>query len=83
LNVEFKEPNVLDHKSNNKNSLSDNSVSDAKCKFAYIIYGQKQQKKQPTAKEHVEILLRFKIRVFLFSSVDVAVVETTLSSSPF
>jgi hypothetical protein len=47
------------------------------------MYGQKQQKKQPTAKEHVEILLIFKIRVFLFSSTDVAVVETTVSSTRF
>jgi hypothetical protein len=43
--------------------------------------GQKQQKKQPTAKEDVEILLRFKIRVFPFSSIDVAVFGTTLLSS--
>ena len=41
--------------------------------------GQKQQKKQPTAKAHVEICLRFKIRVFLLSSID----GTTLSSSHF
>jgi hypothetical protein len=45
------------------------------------MYGQKQQKKQPTAREHVEILLRFKIRVFLFSSI--AVVVATLSSARF
>jgi hypothetical protein len=43
------------------------------------MYGQKQQKKQPTAKEHVEILLRFKIRFFLFSSMNV--VGATLSSA--
>jgi hypothetical protein len=45
------------------------------------MYGEKQQKKQPTAKEHVEILLRFKIRVFLFSSI--AVVVATPSSARF
>jgi hypothetical protein len=48
-----------------------------------MICGQQQMKKQPTAKEHVEIFLRFKTRVFLFSSIDVAVVATTLSSSRF
>jgi hypothetical protein len=42
--------------------------------------GQKQQKKQPTAKAHVEICLRFKIRVFLLSS---CIDGTTLSSSHF
>jgi hypothetical protein len=72
---------VADQGANNKNFLSDNDVLDAKSKVVYIVYGQKQQKKQPTAKEHVEILLRFKIRVFLFSSI--AVVGTTLSSSRF
>ena len=46
-----------------------------------MICGQQQMKKQPTAKEHVEIFLRFKTPVFLFSSIDVAVVATTLSSS--
>jgi RNase P/RNase MRP subunit POP5 len=35
-----------------------------KVKDEYIMYGQKQQKKQPTTKEQVEILWRFKIRVF-------------------
>jgi hypothetical protein len=79
LNVEFKQTNVFDQRLNNKNCLSDNG--DAKRKAAYIMYGQKQQKKQPTAKEHVEICLRFKIRVFLFSSI--AVVGATLSSSRF
>jgi hypothetical protein len=64
LNVEFKAINVADHRKNNKNCLSDNA--DAKRKAEYIICGQEQTKKQPTAKEHVEILLRFKIRVFLF-----------------
>ncbi|CAB3993201.1 Hypothetical predicted protein, partial [Paramuricea clavata] len=83
LNVEFKDPNVFDNRLNNKNCLSDNDVLDAKRKATYIMYRQKQQKKQPTAKEHVEILLRFKIRVFLFSSTDVAVVETTVSSTRF
>jgi hypothetical protein len=79
LNVEFKEINVADHRSNNKNCLSDIDVFDAKRKAEYIMYGQKQQKKQPTAKEHVEILLRFKIRLFLFSSVPI--VGATLSSA--
>jgi hypothetical protein len=81
LNVEFKEINVFDHRLSNKNCLSDNNVLDAKYKAVYIVYGQKQQKKQPTAKEHVEILLRFKTRVFLFSSMDV--VGATLSSARF
>jgi hypothetical protein len=79
LNVEFKQANAFDHSLNNKNCLSENDVLDAKRKAEYIMYGQKQQKKQPTAKEHVEILLRFKIRVFLFSSL--AVVAATLSSA--
>jgi hypothetical protein len=61
LNVEFKDPNVFDNRLNNKNCLSDNDVLDAKRKATYIMYGQKQQKKQSTAKEHVEILLRFKV----------------------
>jgi hypothetical protein len=78
LNVEFKEANVHIHRLNNKSCLSDNSVSDVKCKAEYIMYGHKQQKKQPTASEHVEILLRFTIRVFLFSSIDFAVVGATL-----
>jgi hypothetical protein len=43
--------------------------------------GQKQQKKQPTAKEDVEILLRFNIRVFPFLSINVPAVGTTLLSS--
>jgi hypothetical protein len=83
LNVEFKEANVLDQRLNNKNCLSDNDVLNAKHEAAYIMYGQKQQQKQPTASEHVEIFLKFKIRVFLFSSTDVAVVEITLPSSRF
>jgi hypothetical protein len=81
LNVEFNDINVADHSLNNKNCLSGNDVLDGKRKAEYIMYGQKQQKTQPTAKEHVEILLRLKVRVFLFSSI--AVVGTTLSSSPF
>jgi hypothetical protein len=85
LNVEFKEVNVLDHRKNNKNCLSDNADGDAKRKAEYIMTGHTQQKKQPTAKEHVELMLfRFKIRVFIFSSIDVvAVVGTSLSSSRF
>jgi hypothetical protein len=79
LNVEFKEIGVFDHRKNNKNCLSDNDLFDAESKAAYIPYGHEQQKKQPTAKEHVEILLRFKIRVFLFSSI--AIVGATLSSA--
>ena len=70
-----------DHKLNNKNCLSDNA--DAKRKAEHIMYGHEQQEKQPTAQEHVEILLKFKIRVFLFSFTDAAVVTTTLSSSRF
>ena len=81
LNVEFKDINVADHRLNDKNCPPDNDALDAKRKAVYIVYGQKQQKKQPTAKEHVEILLRFKIRVFLFSSI--AVVGATLSSARF
>jgi hypothetical protein len=49
---------VADQGANNKNFLSDNDVLDAKSKVVYIVYGQKQQKKQPTAKEYVEIFLR-------------------------
>jgi hypothetical protein len=45
--------------------------------------GHKQQKKQPTANDNVEILLRFKIRVFLFSSIDVPVAGATLLSPRF
>ena len=78
LNVEFKDINVPDHRLNNKDCLSDNA--DAKRKAEYIICGQEQKIKQPTAKEHVEIFLRFKIRFFLFSSVDVVVVGW---SNPF
>jgi hypothetical protein len=56
LNVEFKEATVPDHRGNNKTCLSDNGVLGAtKRKAEYIMDGQKQQKKQPTAKEHVEI----------------------------
>ena len=54
------------------------AVSDARCTPEYIMNGHKQQKKQPTAKDNVEILLRFKIRVFLFSSIDVPVAGATL-----
>ena len=69
LNVEFIERNVFDHKLNNKTRLSYNCISDdAKRKTEYIIFGQEQTKKQPTAQEHVEIFLRFKISFFLFSS---------------
>jgi hypothetical protein len=78
LNVEFKEINVVDRRRNNKNCLSDNA--DAKRKAEYIIRVKEQQKKQLTAKEHVDILLRLKIRVLLFSSVDIAAVGATLSS---
>ncbi|CAB3989560.1 Hypothetical predicted protein, partial [Paramuricea clavata] len=60
LNVEFKDISVPDHRLNDKNCLSDNNVLDAKRKASYVMYGQEQQKKQPTAKEHVEILLIFK-----------------------
>ena len=81
VNVEFKEANVLNHRLNDKNCSSDNDVLDARLKASYVMYGQEQQKKQPTAKEHVEILLRFKVRVFLFSSI--AIVVATLSSSCF
>ena len=83
LNVEFKEVNVPDHRLNNKNCLSDNDALDAKRKAKYIMYGQKQHKKQPTASEHVEIFFIFKIRVFLFSSTDGAVLEITRPSSHF
>jgi hypothetical protein len=81
LNVEFKEINVLDHRKNDKNCVSDNDFLDAKRKTEYIMCVQKQQKKHPTAKEHVEILLRFNIRVFLFLSI--AVVGATLLSARF
>jgi hypothetical protein len=81
LNVEFTDINIIVHRLNNKNCLSDNA--DAKRKAEHKICGKEEKIKQPTAKEHVEILLRFKILVFLFSSIDVAVVETTLSSSRF
>jgi hypothetical protein len=69
------------HRLNDENCPSDNDSLGDKRKASYVMYGQKQQKKQPTAKEHVEILLRFKVRVFLFSSI--AVVGATLSSSRF
>jgi hypothetical protein len=81
LNVEFKDISVPYHRLNDKNCLSDNDFLGAKRKALYVMYGQKQQKKQLTAKEHVEILLRFKVRVFLFSSI--AIVVATLSSSCF
>jgi hypothetical protein len=42
--------------------------------------GQEHRKKQPNAKEHVEIFLRFEIiRVFLFSSFDTGAGATLFS----
>ena len=58
-------------------------LHDARCTPEYIMNGHKQQKKQPTANDNVEILLRFKIRVFLFSSIDVPVAGATLLSPRF
>jgi hypothetical protein len=42
LNVEFKEINVVDHRRNNKDCLSDNA--DANREAEYIICGQEQTK---------------------------------------
>ncbi len=59
---------------------TNDGAPDVKRKAEYIICGKQQTKKQPTAKEHVDIFLRFKICFFLFSSAVVAEHGTTLSS---
>ena len=74
---------MLDQMLNNKNCLPNNGDSDVKRKTEYIISGQEQTKKQPTAKEQVEILLRFLTRVFLLLFTEVAKLGTTLSSLRF
>jgi HKD family nuclease len=38
---------------------------DVKRVAVYIILGKEQTKKQPTAKEHVEMFLKFNLRLFL------------------
>jgi hypothetical protein len=57
---------------------------DIKRDVEYIICGNKQTKKQPTAKEHVEMFLKFNLRLFLSLLLQVVVpVGATLSSSRF
>ena len=70
---------VLDQILNNKTFLS----YDAKRKTKYMIYGQEQTKKQPTAKEQVGILLRFITRVFRLLFTEVAKHDPALCSLRF
>jgi hypothetical protein len=77
LNVEFIETNVRAQRLNNTTCLSYNGVSDVKRKAENIICGLEQMKKQATAKEHVKIVLKFSMRSFLPSSLDIAVAGAT------
>ncbi len=90
LKVEFIDTNVFDQRLNNKtlrmtallgSKRTNGGAPDARRKAEYIICGQEQTKKQATAKEHVEIFLRFEICLFLFPSTDVAELGATLSSA--
>jgi hypothetical protein len=57
---------------------------DVKRVAEYIILGKEQMKKQPTAKEHVEMFLKFNLRLFLSWLLEVAVlVGKTFSSLRF
>jgi hypothetical protein len=57
---------------------------DVKRVAEYIIFGKEQTKKQPTAKEHVEMFLKFNLRLFLSRLREVAViVGKTFSSLRF
>jgi hypothetical protein len=52
--------------------LSSKDVFDAKNKTEYITSGIKHTKKQATAKQHVEIFLKFNLLLFLSLSLAIA-----------